>query len=170
MSGQTGITAAIKRRASNINVNVNSKQNEQNFIPKKCSDVQNCKINENTNVNANVKKINNPSINDVLGFHEVRINNIDKGLESLNDQQHILDENMSLLLETNENQLIQIKTDISNLKIKKSHIDSVESKESPEDVAYFKEKVLLLESQILELKTLVLKVQNQVMIKTLDIK
>ena len=158
MSGATGLSAAIRRRASN------AKQEQENILPKKCSDVRN--INNNTKIN---KVSSNPSVNDVLGFHEVRINTMDEGLNSLNEQQQTLDENMNILLEKNENEFKKIGSEINDLKIKKSHIDSVESKESPEDIAYFKEKVLLLESQILELKNLVLKVQNQVMTKTLSI-
>ena len=158
MSGATGLSAAIRRRASN------AKHEQQNILPKKCSDVQ--KVNNNTKIN---RVSSNPSINDVLGFHEVRINTIDEGLNSLSEQQQTLDDNMNILLEKNENDLKKIGSELNDLKIKKSHIDSVESKESPEDIAYFKEKVLLLESQILELKNLVLKVQNQVMVKTLNI-
>lgn len=160
MSGATGLSAAIRRRASSVN----AKQQEQNLLPKKCSDVP--KKNDNTKIN---RISTNPSVNDVLGFHEIRINSVDEGLNSLSEQQQTLDENMNILLEKNENDFKKIGSEINDLKIKKSHIDSVESNESPEDIAYFKEKVLLLESQIMDLKNLVLKVQNQVMAKTLNI-
>ena len=150
MSGAAGLSAAKRRRAagdsSSSNVKKNSMQNTQNI--------------------KSVEKII-ISKDRVLEFHEERLNILDDGVNMLKEQQYTLDDNMKLLLTTNESKFTEIDNKLNKLSIKKSHIDIVNSKEAPEDVAYFKEKVSLLEKQISELKSLVLKVQNYAMDNTL---
>lgn len=147
MSGAAGLSAAIRRRASNDNVNYQTNQN----------------IQTNRNDNDNVKSNKNITINTVLEFHEHRLNALDLDNKVLKEQQLALDDNLTVLLETNTKKHNELESEILRLQNQRSHIDSVESNDSPEDIAYFKDKIISLEKQILELKTLVLKVQNYAM-------
>merc|ERR1712216_36022 len=87
----------------------------------------------------------------------------DNDITTLKEQQLNLDDNLNLLLENNSNKFTEIENEVLRLQNIKSHVENVESNESPEDIAYFKDKIKSLEKTIQDLKTLVLKVQNYAM-------
>ena len=144
MSSSASLSSAKKKRASVEDLKNNLKQN-------------NLKQNELNNLQKNY----NYSLNDIVKFHEHRLNEFDDKHIQLNEQQLTLNDNMTIFLETSEKKFTEIDKFI--ISQKKSHFEKVNSKESPEDIQFYKEKISSLEKQISELKTLVLKVQNYAM-------
>lgn len=148
MSGAAGLSAAKRRRASS---ELNSKPNIKQLTS--------CEINKlNKEKEIASRTPCKVPYTEILHFHETRLNENDALIESMRDQQYILDDNMKMLLDANEQHFKQIDNDILRLKSKKTSLG--ESNNPNEDIAFYKEKISSLETQLLDLKTLVLKVQN----------
>lgn len=139
MSGAASLSAAKRRRAT--------VENDMNKI--------NTQQSENSN---NTKNLTTISYGKVLDFHEERLNILDQNISVLQEQQYTLDDNMKILLQTSEDKYKLLENNIDKLSKKKSYNGN--SNESPETIQYFRDKVDLLEKQITDLKTLVLRVQN----------
>lgn len=152
MSGAAGLSAAKRRRASTDSLNTNSKPMSSCDIRRLNKEKENA---ENNTKNLDVNKV---SFEQILHFHETRLNSADNNIDSIKEQQYVLDDNMKMLLEANESHFKQIDNDILRLKSKKTTVNDLNG--TSEDVKFYKEKISSIEAQLLDLKTLVLKVQN----------
>merc|ERR1712054_731924 len=100
MSGAASLSAAKRRRAT--------VENDMNKI--------NTQQSENS---SNTKNLTTISYGKVLDFHEERLNILDQNISVLQEQQYTLDDNMKILLQTNEDKYKLLENNIDKLSKKK---------------------------------------------------